>query len=167
MKKTLIFIIILIIAMSVTVYASETEPSEESSLQTYLTERVAPIIAGVATSLVALMSTVSRVRSSLSGLDLTRKEIKELKEQAQNTLSNVQNDLADGIRCMERTASEIPEIKEGYEEIKESCLRLKEQNERLMEALKLGFESFPETVKCGNARRIAILTESLPEECEE
>ena len=63
------------------------------------------------------------------------------------------------ISDIEEKIKSVPEIKEGYDEIKESCLKLKEQNERLLEALRLGFESIPEAVKCGNARKIAILSE--------
>ncbi len=181
MKKLLIalFSVLLLLCMSLTCFGEEvyegdtvTERSytveaedvdtedTEFTIKKYLTERIAPIIAGVATSLVALFGGFSKLKSAVSGLDKTGKELKDIRDGISSTLSGIEGELKKGISQIEEKISSVPEIKEGYDEIRESCLRLKEQNERLLEALKLGFESIPEAVKCGNARKIAILSEA-------
>ena len=59
---------------------------------------------------------------------------------------------------------DIPEIKDGYEELKRNTEELSKQNRALLEALKLGFESLPEAVVSGNARKISIITEGVTDE---
>ena len=47
------------------------------------------------------------------------------------------------------------------EELKKSAEELTRQNKALLEVLKLGFESLPEAVISGNARKISIITEGV------
>ena len=155
----------LILCMALPCLAAGTEPQAaegEFNMENYLTEKIAPIIAGVATSLVALFGGLSKIRSTVSGLDKTGKELTSIKEAVETAISELERQFKDGIADIEAKISAIPEIQEGYGEIKKSCEDLKEQARSLGEALKLGFEAIPEAVKCGNARKIAILTESEP-----
>jgi len=141
------------------------EPTDTFNMEEYLTEKIIPVILGVATSIVALLGGLGKIKSAASGLDKSGKELTDIKEEVYSTLSGLERQLKDGIGEIEERLSRIPEIKEGYDEIRESCERLTEQNKNLSEALRLGYEALPQAVKCGNARKIAILTDS--EELEE
>ena len=162
MKKSLIciFSAILIICMALPCLAVGTEATDGFDMESYLTEKIVPVLMGVATSVVALFGGLAKIRGAVNGLDKTGKEIGEIKKSAELTLSGLEKELEKGISRIEAEINGIPEIKEGYEEIRESCRALKEQNEKLLLALRLGFESFPEAVKCGNAHKIAVLTEN-------
>ena len=185
MKKTIIFIMLIIFVLTFACYAEEDvnvseekqdvstdaintdneaangEATEEFDIKAYLTEKIAPIIAGVVTSLVALGGTVYKIKSSLSTLDSSNESIKEIKKSAKDTLENVKTELTRGMCDIQTKIKDIPEIKEGYEELKKSAEELTRQNKALLEALKLGFESLPEAVISGNARKISIITEEV------
>ena len=155
----------LILCMALPCLAAGTEPQAaegEFNMENYLTEKIAPILAGVATSLVALFGGLSKIKSAVNGLDKSGKELSDIKEAVKSTLSDFERQLKDGIADIEAKISAVPEIKEGYDEIKRSCEELKEQSKSLGEALRLGFEAIPEAVKCGNARKISILTNPEP-----
>lgn len=181
MKKTIIFIMLIIFVLTFACYAEEDvnvseekqdmsidteEPSTEESfdIKAYLTEKIAPIIAGVVTSLVALGGTVYKIKASLSTLDSSNESIKEIKKSAKDTLENVKTELTRGMCDIQTKIKDIPEIKEGYEELKRNTEELSKQNRALLEALKLGFESLPEAVVSGNARKISIITEGVTDE---
>ena len=185
MKKTIIFIMLIIFVLTFACYAEEDvniseekqdvstdvintdnedangEAAEEFDIKAYLTEKIAPIIAGVVTSLVALGGTVYKIKSSLSTLDSSNESIKEIKKSAKDTLENVKTELTRGMCDIQTKIKDIPEIKEGYEELKKSAEELTRQNKALLEALKLGFESLPEAVISGNARKISIITDGV------
>ena len=133
------------------------ENEEDFNIEKYLTEKIIPVIAGVATSVIALMGGLAKIKGAVGGLDKTGKELTDIKERAKSTLDGMERELKDGIADIEKKLEGIPEIREGYDKIKEGCQELRIQNEKLLEALRLGFESLPETVKCGNARKIALL----------
>ena len=188
MKKTIIFIMLIIFVLTFACYAEEdvnvleekqdvsadvintdnedanSEAAEEFDIKAYLTEKIAPIVAGVATSLVALGGTIYKIKSSLSTLDSSNESIKEIKKSAKDTLENVKTELTRGMCDIQTKIKDIPEIKEGYEELKKSAEELSRQNKALLEALKLGFESLPEAVVSGNARKISIITEGVTDE---
>ena len=140
-------------------YNEDTAEDGRFDIREYLTEKIAPIIAGVATSLVALLGGFAKLKSAVCSIDRSGKELDTLREGVKSTLSGVETQLKKGLCDIEEKLKGVPEIKESYDEIRASCLKLEEQNEMLLEALKLGFESFPEAVKCGNARKIAIMSE--------
>jgi len=200
MKKTIIFIIALLILLTVVGYAAEeneitditeleSDAKQDSSIinegsateikgnnakeekentpfdiKEYLTEKILPIVAGVATSLVALGGTIYKIKSSLATLNSSNDSLSEVKKTVSSTLDNVKEELAKGICQVQTKIKDIPELKEGYEELKSSYNELIKQNKALLEALKLGFESLPEAVRSGNARKIAIITEEVADE---
>ena len=184
MKRLIVFIMILILSLTLVCYAEETDAITESEaekqdvstdteepkteegfdIKAYLTEKIAPIVAGVATSLVALGGTIYKIKSSLSTLDSSNDSIKEIKKSANDTLDNVKTELTRGMCDIQTKIKDIPEIKEGYEELNRNTEELSKQNRALLEALKLGFESLPEAVVSGNARKISIITEGVTDE---
>ena len=193
MKRIIIFMLALFLVLTVVSYADEGEisettiadekqdvsinstkgkndvsdaeaPSEDLDIQSYLTEKILPVVAGVATSLVALGGTIYKIKSSLSTLDSSNESLKEIKKTVSGTLDNVKGELTKGLCEVQTKVKEIPELKESYEELKNNYSELLKQNKALMDALKLGFEALPEAVKSGNARKIAIIAEGVADE---
>ena len=147
-----------------TVTLNTKEPSEDFDIQSYLTEKILPVVAGVATSIVALGGTIYKIKSSLSTLNCSNESLKEIKNTVSGTLDNVKSELAKGLCEVQTKVKEIPELKESYSELKNNYSELLKQNKALMDALKLGFEALPEAVKSGNARKIAIIAEGVADE---
>ena len=133
-------------------------------LASYIIEKIIPVAAGVATSLVALGGTIYKIRGSLSTLNSSNDSLKEVKKTVSQTLDNVKRELTSGLHQVEDKISDIPEIKESYKELKTNYSELIKQNKALLEAIKLGFESMPEAVQSGNARKIAIIAEEAADE---
>ena len=166
MKKiifTIITVFILVSLLSVSAFATGegAEITEEFDFETYLTEKIAPICVGVATSLIALIGTIGKVKASLTSINSAEKVIKEVKETTSNTLSAIKSELNNGIKEMEGHVCQIDEIKEGYEMLKAGYEQLLKKNKDLMEAIKLGFASMPDAVESGAARKIAIISEEV------
>ena len=147
-----------------TVTLNTKEPSEDFDIQSYLTEKILPVVAGVATSIVSLGGTIYKIKSSLSTLNCSNESLKEIKNTVSGTLDNVKSELAKGLCEVQTKVKEIPELKESYSELKNNYSELLKQNKALMDALKLGFEALPEAVKSGNARKIAIIAEGVADE---
>ena len=193
MKRIIIFMLALFLVLTVVSYADEGEiaettiadekqdvsipvtdgepvtPNDEESfedfdIQSYLTERILPVVAGVATSIVALGGTIYKIKSSLSSLNSSNESLKEIKKTVSGTLDNVKTELTKGLCEVQTKVKEIPELKESYSELKNNYSQLLKQNKALMDALKLGFEALPEAVKSGNARKIAIIAEGVADE---
>ena len=193
MKRIIIFMLTLFLVLTVVSYADEGEiaettivdkkqdmsiwatdgesvtPSVEESfedfdIQSYLTERILPVVAGVATSIVALGGTIYKIKSSLSSLNSSNESLKEIRKTVSGTLDNVKSELTKGLCEVQTKVKEIPELKESYSELKNNYSQLLKQNKALMDALKLGFEALPEAVKSGNARKIAIIAEGVADE---
>ncbi len=193
MKRIIIFMLALFLMLTVVSYADEGEISETTiadkkqdvsidvtdgetvtlnaeesfedfDIQSYLTEKILPVVAGVATSIVALGGTIYKIKSSLSSLNSSNESLKEIKNTVSGTLDNVKTELAKGLCEVQTKVKEIPELKESYSELKNNYSELLKQNKELMDALKLGFEVLPEAVKSGNARKIAIIAEGVADE---
>ncbi|MBR7101299.1 MAG: hypothetical protein IKC74_03325 [Clostridia bacterium] len=170
MKKFLIavFSALLIITMALFCFAEEEalteepaqtdEVTEEFSVKEYITEKIAPIAVGVATSLIAFIGAFQKIKSTVSSLNSSSSAIKELKDVASDTLSGIKEELDKGIKSVQETVKNVPEIKDDYNGLIESYKQLKEQNAALLEALKTGFESIPQAVESGAARKIALLS---------
>ncbi|MBQ8392194.1 MAG: hypothetical protein IJX51_00325 [Clostridia bacterium] len=148
--------------------ASEEPGTDEekgaTDLKEYLMERIAPVAVGVLTSLVALASTVSRIRASLSSLDKSKEGLREIKETVDSTMTGVRAEMKKGMTKIEDTLSTVPQIAEDYRELKESYATLEKQSRELMEAVKTGFSSIPPVVENGTARKIAIIANRSREE---
>ena len=143
---------------------AQREEDDAFDLKSYLTEKVVPVAVGVLTSIVALMGTVAKVKSSLVTLDSSSKGLKERRETVGSTLKSVKEELDSGIAEIKGSVEAIPQIKEGYKELAEGYEALKNQSRQLMEAIKAGFEAMPDAVEKGAVRKIAILTEKSREE---
>lgn len=162
MKKALFALALIVTCLLLTVPvlgATETD-SAAPSLTEYITDKIIPIVAGVATSLIALIGAIGKLRSSVSSLDSSSAVITKLKDEVGATLERMNGELNMGIRSIESTVADVPELKKSYEELRLAYSELKHQNQLLMEAIALGFSSIPDAVECGGARKIAIIAEN-------
>ncbi|MBQ9743581.1 MAG: hypothetical protein IJW19_00470, partial [Clostridia bacterium] len=140
------------------------EGDGDTDLKEYLMEKIAPVAVGVLTSLVALASTVSRIRASLTSLDKSRDGLREIKETVDSTMTGIRAEMKKGMTKIEDTLSTVPQLSEDYMELKEGYANLERQSRELMEAVKTGFSSIPPIVENGAARKIAIIANRSREE---
>ena len=140
------------------------EGDGDTDLKEYLMEKIAPVAVGVLTSLVALASTVSRIRASLTSLDKSRDGLREIKETVDSTMTGIRAEMKKGMTKIEDTLSTVPQLSEDYMELKEGYANLERQSRDLMEAVKTGMSSIPPIVENGAARKIAIIDNRSREE---
>ena len=155
MKKKLIltFVIALILMLlfSLTCFATEVKPTEDVSL--YITEKILPIVVGVLTGVVALVTTLGKIAKSLKGLSDTKDTFEGEAESRRESLENSKKLLEEKVRELKETVNDMPQLKEKVDMLIEEC-------STIAEILSLGFSASRELVKSGKAHQMAILLEN-------
>lgn len=153
MKKTLITVLALLLALSLATVVS----AQGDELKSYVEEKIAPILVGVMTSIIALLGTLRGIFSMVKGVC----ESKEIFENQQKT-------------ARESSRKFFEEMKDKYQEIKndtESVSDLKREASllrtrvddlcleiaNLSEIARAGFLRDKDLIKEGKARKIEIL----------
>ena len=151
----LLFVVLLALVFSVTVFAAGNEASD---LGNYIEQKIVPVVIGVATALIGLFATLRRIFKALS-------ELKGTKE----ALSKAQNEIK------EQSNAELLQMKKKYDEILAVASKISTQGEQIkalalgIDAVKsqisnlseiayLGFSENQELVRSGKSREIAILS---------
>lgn len=165
---TAIFVIAMLCTLSLTCFAEGVSDvngaeTEEFDFKSYLTEKIIPIAAGVATSLIALGGAIAKIKGTISTLNNSSGALNDVKTAVSGTLENVKGELKSGLSEIEEKIKDVPELKEAFYTLETEYKKLMEQNAALMEALKIGFGSIPDAVKNGSARQIAIISDKLKE----
>ena len=159
---TLIFCVLLIFSLPCAIFAqsnevgeiaesegpeSKTESGEETEekeeLSVYIKEKIAPIVVGVATSVIALLGAIGSIRKALFSL----KDTKEVLMLAQSTF----NDELEKIR---NEIKGVPELKDKFENLSEDISSITEELKTIMEILALAYSSDEKLVKCGKASKM-------------
>lgn len=157
MKKslTLIFILALVLIMSLSVFAGDAYSGQE--LKSYLEEKIIPIIVGVVTSLVALIGTLKSIFSALKQLkstkesfDLAQTEIKESTKSQLGQISQKYEELRESIKG-------VPELEKHILELSTQVSTLISQISNLSQLTAIGFCESAELVSSGKGREIALL----------
>ena len=157
MKKTLtlIFILALSFIMSLSVFASDAYSGQE--LKIYLEEKIIPIIVGVVTSLVALIGTLKSIFSALKQLkstkesfDLAQTEIKESTKSQLGQINQKYEELRESIKG-------VPELEKHILELGAQVSTLISQMSNLSQLTAIGFCESAELVSSGKGREIALL----------
>ena len=159
MKKILILLFILLFTFSLALvsFATDVAENENSELQNYVEEKIVPVIIGVATSIVALLSTLKGVFNALRGLkeskDTFDKEQAKIKENSKKELEQIKrkyDEIKVAVEC-------VPLISE---EIKALCNKtsiLSQEIAGLSKIASLGFSKESELVREGKSREIVRL----------
>lgn len=132
-------------------------PIHPTSFKTYIEEQILPIIVGVATSIIALLSTLKGIFSAL-------KSLKESKEQFDTDREKIKSESQAEMRKITEKYNEIKEeiklacqIGDGLCDLKRKTEILAEEIANLSKIASLGFSESKELVSEGKQREIVIL----------
>lgn len=154
-KLTLIFILALVFIMSLSAFASDIASGEE--LKIYIEEKIIPVIAGVVTSLIALIGTLKSIFSALKqlksakeGFDITQNEIKSSTSAELKQINEKYDDIKESIK-------DVPQLEKRLLELNSQMGTLISQMSNLSQLTAIGFCESSELVASGKGREIAIL----------
>ena len=151
MKKLLItlFVLSLCLCLCLCCYA-KAEENADVDIREYLQERIVPVVVGVATSVVALITTLYKIATSLKALSGT-KDTLEQDTQKREEASKI---LGEQVEQIKASIKDVPNLEKSIEELKELC-------EAMAEILSLGFSANAEIVKSGKGKKMAVLLEGI------
>ena len=132
---------------------AESAQEEESELKEYITEKILPVIIGVATSsfgFVAVLGTISR---SLKSLKDTKESFSSEAKKRQEEFEKGCWALEDKAQELSKTVSDVPELKDKLNELICECALL-------AEILTLGFSANTEIIKSGKGKKMSVLLEN-------
>ena len=162
MKRPLfiIFALALCLCFSSVCFASDAEAVElAGNIEQYITERIVPIVVGVLTSLVALITVLRKIFSALKSLNDTKDTfVEEAKERASAFRSNTEL-LESKAQEIKKTVEGVPTIEEQMTQLKGEMTTLIDECNVLAEILSLGFSANSEVIKSGKGKQMAGLLE--------
>lgn len=162
MKKLLfiIFTVLLCLCFSSVCFASDVDVTDVAGdIEQYITERIVPIVVGVLTSLVALITVLRKIFGALKSLNDTKDTfVEEAKERASAFRNNTEL-LESKAQEIKKTVEGVPTIEEQMVELKGEMNTLIEECNVLAEILSLGFSANSEVIKSGKGKQMAGLLE--------
>ena len=139
------------------------DPLSSDPLKDYIEEKILPIIVGVVTSIIALLSTLRGIFSSLKSLKASKenfeREQEKIKERSRAELEKITeryNEIKSEIKS-------VLQIKDGLCELKEKTEILSKEIENLSQIAALGFCKDKDLVLEGASREIVILAKENKE----
>ena len=165
MKRFLIFMftLLLVFSLATVSFANDIEQNESSEIKEYIEEKIIPILMGVATSIIALLSTLKGVFSALKGLkeskDTFDKEQAKIKENSKKELAEIKQkyeEIKEAVVC-------VPLISEEIKELRKQATVLSKEIAGLSEITSLGFSRESELVREGKAREIVRIANKSKE----
>ncbi len=133
--------------------AEEVQGNEDVNLKEYITERILPVIIGVATSsfgFVAVLGTISR----------SLKSLKDTKEAFSKEAKDRQENFDKATELLRAKADELEALVHDVPLLKEHLNELAQEEELLAEILTLGFSANADIIKSGKGKKMAILLEN-------
>lgn len=163
MKKLLkIFVLAcaLSLCLSLVCSAEEFTGTEDTQLKDYITEKIAPVVAGVLTSAIALVTTLGSIAKSLNSLKDTKSAFsKEAQERADNfntstkLLENKADELKASVQCVPQLEGELIQLKKDIELLTSQCVDI-------AEILCLGFSANSDIIRSGKGKKMSVLLDS-------
>ena len=162
MKKvlTILFTVALALVMTLMCYASEIE-QDAMELEIYITERIVPVIAGVLTSIVALITLLRSISKSLKGLKDTKSAFELEAEKRETSFKSSTELLESKAQEIKEIVNDVPSIQAQISQLENNIGTLVDECEILAKILSLGFSANSEIVKSGKGRKMSLLIEDL------
>lgn len=154
MKKTLTVILALILALCLSLVCFAKDVEEKGELRSYITEKIVPVVVGVLTAIVALITTLGAVARSLN-------ELKETKSAFEGEAKERASSLEKSKLLFEEKSRELRETVKDMPQLKEMVSILIEESRDIAEILSLGFSSDKDIIKSGRGRKMSLLLDSL------
>ena len=142
-------------------FASDIDATELAiDIEQYITERIVPIVVGVLTSLVALITVLRKIFGALKSLNDTKDTfVEEAKERASAFRSNTEL-LENKAQEIKKTVEGVPTIEEQMTQLKGDMSALIDECNVLAKILSLGFSANSEVIKSGKGKQMAQLLEN-------
>lgn len=131
---------------------SDEGEAEEFDLKEYITEKILPVIIGVATSslgFVAVLGTISR----------TLKGLKDIKDTFSGEAKKRQEEFKQSCQALESRARELEDLVADVPQLTGKVDALANECKLLAEILTLGFSANSEIIKSGKGKKMAMLLE--------
>lgn len=162
MKKVMIFVFALALAlgMASVCYASEIS-LDPATLEVYITEKIIPVVAGVLTSIVALISLLRSIAKSLKGLGDTKSAFEREAEKREISFKSSTELLESKAQEIKDIVNDVPSIQAQLKQLEGNISNLTYECEVLAKIMSLGFSANSEIVKSGRGKKMSVLIEDL------
>lgn len=154
-------LLVMLVTLSLPIMAEEIE--KEAELKSYITEKIVPVVAGVLTAIIALITTLGSVFKALSSL-------KDTKELFSNEAQDRAKSFEEYTKMLEQKAQElrdivkgVPELEKSLQELKGNVVLLINECKALAEISSLGFSSSKDIIKSGKGKEMSLLVEKIKE----
>ena len=160
MKRLLFIVFTLALCLCLASVCLASDVLDVAELEVYITERIVPIVVGVLTSLVALITVLRKIFATLKSLKDTKDTfVEEAKERASAFRNNTEL-LENKAQEIKKTVEGVPTIEEQMTQLKGEMTTLIEECNVLAEILSLGFSANSEVIKSGKGKQMAKLLEN-------
>ena len=128
---------------------TSTTETSEVDIKAYIQEKIVPIVVGVATSIVALITTLYKIGASLKALSGTKDTLaKEAKKRDEASQA-----LSEQVEQIKASIKDVPNLEKSIAELSALC-------GTMAEILSLGFSANEEIIKSGKGKKMSILLQS-------
>ncbi|MBO5312479.1 MAG: hypothetical protein J6B29_00800 [Clostridia bacterium] len=160
MKRLLVFIsMITVLSLCLVTVRYAQDMGEGTEISNYLRDRVMPIVAGVLTSAIALISTLYSIGKSLKGLKGIKEELSAEAKSRRESLAGSTALLEGRTEEIKAILKDVPQLQGEIKELERGIEELREQSYILGEILSLGFSADEDIIKSGKGARMASLLE--------
>ena len=127
--------------------------AEDFDLKEYITEKILPVIIGVATSSLGFVAVLGTISKTLKGLKDTKDSFSGEAKKRQEEFEKGCRVLEDKAQELSRMVADVPELKDKLNELTCECALL-------AEILTLGFSANSEIIKSGKGKKMSVLLEN-------
>lgn len=138
-------------------------PLSSDTLKDYIEEKILPIIVGVVTSIIALLSTLRGIFSSLKSLKASKENFEREQEKIKESSNAELEKITEKYNEIKSEIKSVVQIKDGLCELKEKTEILSKEIENLSQIAALGFCKDKDLVLEGASREIVILAKENKE----
>ena len=129
--------------------ATPTTETSEVDIKAYIQEKIVPIVVGVITSIVALITTLYKIGTSLKALSGTRETLDADAKKREVAVAS----LGEQVEQIKASIKDVPSLEKSIEELSALC-------NTIAEILSLGFSANEEIIKSGKGKKMSILLEN-------
>ena len=126
-----------------------TTETSEVDIKAYIQEKIVPIVVGVITSIVALITTLYKIGASLKALSGTRETLDADAKKREAAVAS----LREQVEQIKASIKDVPSLEKSIEELSELC-------STIAEILSLGFSANEEIIKSGKGKKMNMLLEN-------
>lgn len=151
MKRIVIFMVLcftLCLCFSTLAYAQNIDKEEEIDL--YIKEKIVPVVVGVLTAVIALLTTLGSVAKSLNSL----KDTKDTLSKEARVREEYSSTLKKEVEHLKEMVKDVPSLEEKINAMIDEC-------QAIAQILSLGFSSNKEIIKSGKGREMSNLLEKV------